>query len=458
MHQKSAPSLTGPGSARHGIGWNLRTLLRLAGVSGLAIGLAATGGCDRGAAGAQGPPPRPPAPVVVADAVARDVPVYLDEIGRTTASEVVSIQAQASGRITEILFTDGAELTKGQPLFTIDPRPYQAALDQAKASLAQDQANLTLAKQEFERVRGLLDAKAVSKEDFEQRQNAVTVAESRLQGDQAAIETAQVNLDYCFIKSPINGRAGQRLVDLGNVVTDKSGTSLLTIQKLNPIYADFTINERDLARVRENMANHTLKVQVKLPSEPGDGREGDLTFLDNAVQNATGTIKLRATLANADAHFWPGQFVNVRLVLKVLKDAVLVPSAAPQIGQKGAYVFVIKANETAEQRPVTLGQRQGEMVVVESGMKAGEHVVIDGQMSVMPGGPVRILPSSPTTAPAHAPTTAPAPALEMMAADLLARAAAATTKPSDVTTHPSTQPANDPEPPHRAGSSSGDRR
>jgi multidrug efflux system membrane fusion protein len=345
-------------------------------------------------------PPRPPPLVTTADAVALDVPLYLDEIGTCTAREVVSIRPQATGQIVGIHFTDGAELKKGDPLFTIDPRPYQAALDQAKASLAQNMASLALAKLDFERAKELLPAKAISKEDYDTRKNAVDVGEAQVKASQAAIETAQVNLDYCFIFSPIDGRASLRQVDIGNVVTANSGSGsstggtnnvLLVIQRLDPVYADFTITERDLSTVRRHMADGTLKTQVRLPDELEDNaREGDLTFLDNAVQSATGTVKLRATLSNSDHHFWPGQFVNVRLVLSILKDAVLIPASATQISQRGPYVYVIEPNSTAELRLVNLGQRQGKFVVVADGLKAGEKVVTSGQMTVVPGSKVTI--------------------------------------------------------------------
>lgn len=361
-----------------------------------------SGGCKK-----QEVPPRPAPLVNATEVTVKDVPLYLDEIGTCTAREVVSIRAQATGRITEIHFTDGADLKKGDPLFTIDPRPYQAALDQAKASLAQSEASLSLARLDFERAKQLLPAKAISKEDYDTRKNAVDVGEAQVKASQAAIETAQVNLDYCFIYSPIDGRASLGLVDIGNVVTASSGGAtsnvLLVIQRLDPIYADFTITERDLSSVRARMAEGTLKTLVRLPDESQDAaREGDLTFLDNAVQNATGTVKLRATLSNADHHLWPGQFVNVRLVLSTLKDAVLVPVSATQISQQGPYVYVVEPNSTAELRLVKLGQKQGELVVVSEGVKAGEKVITAGQMMVMPGGKVQIqgaLPQGPPISP-----------------------------------------------------------
>lgn len=332
---------------------------------------------------------RPPAPVSVAAAITQDVPVYLNEIGKIVAREVVSVQPQVSGRITKIYFTDGADVKAGQVLFTIDPRPYQAQLNAAEANLAQAKAALDLAKIQFARVEGVTDQRAVSRQDYDAKKNAIEVAEAQVKQNRAAVETARLNLEYCTIRSPINGRAGQRLVDLGNVVTANNG-SLLVIQRLDPIYADFTVTEKDLTAVQRNMAHGTLRAEVHLPDEPDKPRSGELTFLDNSVQEGTGTVKLRATVPNGDRRFWPGRFAKIRLVLGVRQGAALVPAAAPQTSAKGPFVYVVKEDSTAELRPVTLGQRQGDLVVIDQGLKPGERVVINGQIAVTPGGKVRI--------------------------------------------------------------------
>jgi multidrug efflux system membrane fusion protein len=332
---------------------------------------------------------RPPAPVAVTAAVTRDVPVYLDEVGKVAAREVVSVEPQLSGRITRIHFSDGAHLRKGDLLFTIDPRPFQAQLDAAEATLAQAKAALDLARIQFVRAETLIATKAVSQEEFDLKKNAVDVAAAQVEQSRAAVETAKLNLEYCFIRSPIDGRAGQRLVDTGNVVTANSG-SLLTIQRLDPVYADFTVPENDLTAVQRNMARGSLQVEVRLPDEPGDPRVGALTFLDNAVQDGTGTVKLRATIPNNDHRFWPGRFVKIRLVLDTLQQAVLVPASAPQTSAQGPFVYVVKGDSTAEQRTVTPGQRQGDLVVIRQGLKPGERIVVNGQLGVTPGGKVRI--------------------------------------------------------------------
>jgi multidrug efflux system membrane fusion protein len=335
-------------------------------------------------------PERPPALVTVTAAVSEDVPVYLDEIGKCVAREVVSVQPQVSGRITQIHFTDGADLKAGDALFTIDPRPYQAQLDSAQATLARVQAQLDHSRIEFERFASLIDTKAVAQQDYDTKKNAVQVAEAQLKQSQAEVENARLNLDYCSIRSPIDGRAGQRLVDLGNVVSASAGSPLLVIQRLDPIYADFIVTENDLSAVQRNMAGGALKVEVRLPDEPDQPRGGQLTFLDNAVQDATGTVKLRATIPNQDRRFWPGRFVKVRLVLRTLPGAVLVPVTATQMSARGPYVYVVRDDSTAELRPVVPGQRQAERVVIEQGLKRGERVILTGQLGVTPGGKVRI--------------------------------------------------------------------
>lgn len=335
---------------------------------------------------------RPPAPVTVAAAVSQDVPVYIDALGKAAAREIVSIQPQVSGRITKIHFTDGADIKTGDLLFTIDPRPYQALLQQAEANLAEAEASLNLARITFARVAGVSDPRAVSRQDYDAKKNAVEAAEAVVKQHRAAVESARLNVEYTAIRSPIGGRAGQRAVDAGNVVTANDG-SLLVIQRLDPIYADFTVTEANLGAVQRHMAQRTLRVEARLPEEPDKAREGRLTFVDNAVQEGTATVRLRATLANADRRFWPGRFVNIRLILDTRKDAVLVPAQAPQMSAKGPFVYVVQEDLSAELRPVTVGQPHGDLVVIERGIEAGERVVVHGQLGVTPGGKVNVVQS-----------------------------------------------------------------
>jgi len=376
---------------------------------------------------------RPPSPVQVAESISQDVPTYLDAIGKTVAREVVSIQPQVSGRIIKIHFTDGANVRKGDLLFTIDTRPFEANLRQAQANLSKDgalkkQAEANLGKEiaaakwglvQVERYRTLVEQGVVPREQYEQyRANydslkanveaaraTVGSAAETIKVDAAAIESAKVQLSYCYIRSPIDGRAGQRLVDIGNVVNpgssntassgageggnSASSSALVVIERLDPIYADFTISQSNLTVVQQQMREGHLKTEVRLP-DAGELVVGQLTFLDNAVQDATGQVNLRATIPNEGHRFWPGRFVNIRLVLSTIQGAVLVPASAPQMSAAGSFIYVVKQDSTAEQRPVTLGQRQGDLIVVEKGVAPGERVVINGQLGVTPGGKVLI--------------------------------------------------------------------
>jgi membrane fusion protein, multidrug efflux system len=372
-----------------------KTIGAMAGLAALLV----MSGCSKKSTEAAGLPQFAPL-VTVARATTRDVPVYLEEIGRSGAFESVTVTPQISGRITERSFEDGAELKKGQLLFTIDPRPYQAQLDSAQAQLAQSKAALDLAKTQLKMYDSIANTRAVSQLDVETKKNTVAVDEAQVQANEAAVENAKLNLDYCYIHSPIDGRAGMRLVDVGNVVQPNT-TGLLLIQRLDPIYADFTVTEADLPEVQRELARGTLQALVRIPSDPPNrAREGKLTFVDNIVQNATGTVNLRATITNGDHHFWPGQFVNVTLVLATAKNAVLIPNQATEISQQGPYVFVVKDDDTAELRQVTLGQRQGEDVVVSKGLAAGERVVVTGQLTVQPGAKVHVQEAAPTPPPA----------------------------------------------------------
>jgi multidrug efflux system membrane fusion protein len=295
--------------------------------------------CNRGNVHAAGPA-APPAPLVtVVQAGARDVPRYLDEIGKNAAYESVNVTPQVGGRIVERHFQDGENLRKGQLLFVIDPRPYKAQLDSAQANLAQTRAALELAKIQFSRDQEIIGTRAISRQDYDTKKNAVDVGQAQVQAAEAAVETAKLNLEYCYIHSPIDGRAGARLVDVGNVVQANSTGSLLSIQRLDPIYANFTITERDLPDVQKQIASGGLKALVRLPSDQESAAKvGRVEFLDNTVQNGSGTVNLRATIGNSDRHFWPGQFVDVKLVLTTEKSAVFIPNQDAQISQQGPFV------------------------------------------------------------------------------------------------------------------------
>jgi membrane fusion protein, multidrug efflux system len=324
-----------------------------------------------------------PRPAAVAKVITKDVPLYLDEIGTCAAYETVQVQAQVSGVIVARHFQDGSDVKKGDLLFTIDPRPFQAVLDQAKAQAALDQ--VTLKRQEDLRTR-----KVIAQQDYD-------TALANAQKSQAATEAAQVNLDFCFITSPINGRIGLRNVDVGNLV-GPSSSALVTIQSLDPIYTDFTVAENDLPLVRKYLGGPNVKVETYLADGSITPRVGDLYFIDHAVQPGSGTVRARGVTPNPDRALWPSEFVLVRFILDTLKDATLVPTQAVQISQAGPFVFVVKPDNTVELRPVTPGQRQqGDLTVIESGVKSDETVVVTGQLALSPGAKIAPQPYMPQT-------------------------------------------------------------
>src|SRR5713101_4868309 len=331
----------------------------------------------------------PSRPVLVAKVITKDVPLYLDEIGTCGAYETVQVQAQVSGQIMARHFQDGADVKKGDLLFTIDPRPYQAALEQAQAQATLDQ--ITMKRQQELRARNV-----TSPQDLD-------TAQANAHKSEAAAAAAQVNVDFCYIKSPINGRAGLRLVDVGNIVSGNTGRGavLLTIQGLDPIYTDFTVAETDLALVRKYLGGPNVKVQTYSPDDKIPPRLGDLYFIDTAVQPGSGTVKARGVTPNPDHAFWPSEFVRVRFILDTIKEALLVPSQAVQISQSGPFIFVLKPDNTVDLRSVKPGQRQdGDLIVVESGIQPDETVVVTGQLALAPGSKVDPKPYSTTNPPA----------------------------------------------------------
>ena len=344
---------------------------------------------------------QPPArPVLVAKVIARDMPLYLDEIGTCAAYETVQVQAQVSGQIIARNFQDGADVKKGDLLFTIDPRPYQAALEQAQGQLGQAQSKLVLDQITLKRQQELRARNVISPQDLDTAQATVKSDEATVKTAEGAVAAAQVNLDYCNIRSPINGRAGLRLVDVGNVVTGGGGGGggavLLTIQGLDPIYTDFTVSETDLPLVRRYLGGPNVKVETRSADGSMPPRMGDLYFIDTSVQPGAGTVKARGVTPNPDHALWPSEFVRVRFILDNLKDANLVPSQAVQISQSGPFVFVVKPDNTVDLRQVKPGQRQdGDTQVIEDGLKAGETVVVTGQLALAPGTKVEPKPYNP---------------------------------------------------------------
>ena len=347
--------------------------------------------------------PAAPKNVLVTKVLAADVPVQLHEFGRVVSPESVNIQPQVSGRITEVHFVEGQEVKKGDLLFVIDPRPFQAQLEQAQAQLLSDNAQVDLNQRNLERDEKIGPQHFVSEQQIDTDKANFDNYNGAVARDQASIDLAKLNLEYCYIRSPGNGRTGRRLVDPGNYVA-VGGSTLVNIQLQDPVYVDFDISENDLAHLRENMSQgNSLKVEVIAPTRPDIAKAGKLSFFDNSVSTQAGTVLLRATIPNEDRYFWPGQYVNVALTLQILKDALVVPSQTVQLGGKGTYLFVVKPDNTVEQRLVPQGVKYQDLVVVPQGVQAGETVVVEGQIALANGTKV-----NPKEYPMPSPTPAPA--------------------------------------------------
>lgn len=328
----------------------------------------------------------PPAkPVETAIVTENDVPIFIDSFGNLTAPYSVDIKSQVTGQITEVHFKDGDVVSKGDMLFTIDPSPYKADLDKAEAALAEDQANLKLAIATRKRNKTLVEKELISQQDYDQCVTNVAALEAKVRLDYADIDLAKINLNYCYIRSPIDGLTGKRQVDPGNIVPANEGPVLVNIKTIDPLYIDFTVPEVDFYRVRQAMSEEKLKVQILPEGGTGKAHSGDLEFFDNTVDNTTGTISLRAVVENKDRQLWAGQFVRVRLILGIKKNAVLVPYESVQLGQKGAYLFVVTPDNKADLRFIKTGDREDDHIIVEDGVKTGEKVVTEGQLGLSPG-------------------------------------------------------------------------
>jgi len=331
----------------------------------------------------------PKALVVTTEARLQDVPIELKTFGTMEASESVTIKPMISGELETVGFVEGQDVNKGALLFTIDSRPSQAALNKALASEARNRVVKDNARQDFERYQQLAVAGLVSQEQAEGYRTKAEAAAADFAADQAAVDNARAQLSYCTIKAPIGGRLGVLATDRGNVVKANE-TDLVTINRLTPIRATFTIPEQSLSFVQQRLAAGEMTVVAEVPGPAGFTEQGVVSFVDNAVDSATGSIRLKGQFANEQKRLWPGQFVTLSLLLDVKKQAVVVPSQAVQTGQKGQFVFVVSPDSNAEVRAVVPGPMHGGIMVILEGLQAGEVVVIDGHMRVIPGGKVEI--------------------------------------------------------------------
>jgi multidrug efflux system membrane fusion protein len=355
-------------------------------------GAAAGGGQVQGRSGAQGRSGggREAVPVLVATAAQKSVPVQIRAVGNAEAYSTVSIKSQVTGVIMKAHFREGDNVKKGQLLFTIDPRPLEAALKQAEAALAKDSAQLQNKREQARRYAELVKKQYVSQEQYDQIRADADAAEAVVQADLAAVENAKVQLSYCYIYSPLDGQVGSLLINEGNLVRVNDGAPLVVINQLMPINVTFAVPEQNLADLKRHMANGKLTVAARFQSDEGRPELGTLAFVDNAVDRATGTIKLKAEFSNKDRRLWPGQFINVALNLATQSDAVVIPSEAIQVGQDGQHVFVVKPDNRVEMRPVVVGTtNEGEAVIVK-GLEAGEQIVREGQFLLGPNSRIEI--------------------------------------------------------------------
>ena len=354
-------------------------------LAALPAALLAAAGCSKPA-----PAAKPPAAVLVATAERHAAPYVVVANGVVEPMRSVAVQSQVTGVLTGVHFAEGDEVRAGQPLFTIDPRPYAAALRQARAVLARDEAQAESARREAERFAALVQKDYVTRSQADQAAANAAALRAVLEADRAAVQAAQLDLDNASIRAPVAGRTGGLLVREGNLVRPGTGAPLVVINQIRPTLVRFSVSERDFPMVQRHAAGKPLPVRVTPGRADAAPIEGVLSFVDNGIDTTTGTVTLKARFANDARSLWPGQFVQVSLELFVQPDAVLVPGEAVQTGQEGTFVFVVDDRSKALMRPVVAGRAVGRQVLIEQGLKGGERVVVDGQARIAPGATVEV--------------------------------------------------------------------
>jgi membrane fusion protein, multidrug efflux system len=339
------------------------------------------------------PPPRaasqPPAiPVTVASAVRRDVPIFLQGLGTVQASNTIAVHSQIDGKLQSVDFTEGQEVHKGDVLAVIDPRALKAALDQAVAKKAQDQAQLTGALKDLERFKTLVLKNAETQQNVDSQQAKVDQLKATIDGDQGAIDSAQTQLSYATITAPIDGRVGFRQVDVGNIIHANDPNPLTVLTQVRPVVATFTLPQKDLADVRAAMLRGAVPVLAFDQDNSSELAAGELLLVDNQIDQTTSTIRLKGSFANSEDRLWPGEFVHLRIQIDTRKDAVTIPPVALQRGPQGYYAWVIKPDNTAEQRPIEATQANDEIAIVSKGLAVAERVVVNGQYRLQAGSRV----------------------------------------------------------------------
>ncbi|MGH9437447.1 MAG: efflux RND transporter periplasmic adaptor subunit, partial [Terriglobia bacterium] len=366
--------------------WGWAGLMLAVGITLVAFLTGCSG--NRAAGDAIKPAGRPAVPVQVGKVIRMTVPVQLQVIGSVEAYSTVSVKSMIAGEIQNVNFQAGQDVRKGDLLFSIDPRPFQAALDQARANLARDQAQLQNAQLQDRRYTELYKEGIVSQDQYDQFRSTAAQLEAAVQADQAAVENARIQLSYCAIRSPMDGRLGAILVNQGNLVK-ANDVPMVVINQIQPIYVDFSAPQQHLSEIRSLMSGR-LRVQAIIPHDPNQPEWGMVTFVNNTVDTSTGTIMLKGTFPNPSHRLWPGEYVNVVLTLSDLPNAVVAPSPAVQTGTSGQYAYVLGSNHTVQYRLVTTGESYQGYTVIEKGLEPGETVITDGQISLYPGAMVEV--------------------------------------------------------------------
>jgi multidrug efflux system membrane fusion protein len=347
-------------------------------------------GCNRDAAVAAAPTGRgagagAAVPVVIATVVQKPMPLEIDVIGSVEAYSTVAVRSQITGQLTSVNFKEGDDVRAGQVLFELDRRPLESALAQAEANLTKDLALAANAKQQLQRYQDLAKDGLTTRDQLDTSTSTAASLDATVGADRAAVENAKVQLNYATITSPISGRTGRFIVHVGNLVLSTDATPLVNINQVSPIYVSFGVPEARLPELKRYMALRPIRVDARAPTDTDPPSNGVIDFVDNAVDQTTGTIRVKGAFPNADRRLWPGQFVNVVVTLSVDPNAIVVPSAAVQTGDRGPYVFVIKPDKTADQRMVTVERINGAETIIQNGLKAGETVVTDGALRLVPG-------------------------------------------------------------------------
>ncbi len=336
-------------------------------------------------------PPAPRLPVVILTTpVMQNVPRYLDYAGHVEAYKTIDVQSQIAGELTGMYFEEGTEVKEGEVLFTIDSRPYIAALDKAEAALAQSIASMKYAEETARRYSKLVQQEYVALLQYDQYLTNVLVEQASVEANEAEVETARLNLGYTTIYSPISAIAGKKQIDVGNYITPAEKPSLIVLNQINPVFASFFAPDVDLPLIQKYQRSGELKAEVFLNQDTSHPFEGKLTLIDNQVDESTGTIFMKATLCNDTHELWPGEFVDIRIILTEIKDAILLPTQAIQLGQQGHFVFTVDQDNVTSAKKVKIGQIHQDLIVIEEGVAVTDRVVLEGQLNLYPGAKVTI--------------------------------------------------------------------